>query len=674
VLNSKETSFRIDPANAIECDVYNFWQEIDCDNCNTLFSCTTATTLTYTNPTGGTLPLSGTSCSSFDCDDILSDIKYGHFIWLDRLYSELNDSTLIDNMSFSVMNNTKDKPKGNQRVSDESYINHLFNIQNINKYDVSYFLPESLGVGFDIQKSDCNSDIIEIKKYNDDIYTLISEEADGTLGFYSYTADTNDICELTSFVDEQCCNRVSKRLDYTFKINKPNYGWVDGACRWKEVNSIEDSCDSDCSYYGTQVEETKFIFSGASGVTLSSTCVDTPVCIKPLDYLDKEPNEVNIKPNFDEMVLSNLIDVKSRQVISDYPMLRLFYNQYLNANGCGASITNRLDYNTTFEVMDLIGDYWTDIIEQVVPATTIWDGCQNSGKVYRNTIFDQNKFPYKRYVLNYYNGDCEINEITRDAIAINTGSTIDLSESCLSGDCFGSDVTDCVEELKILIKELSAAIGVINASPITEQSQKILSLLEEKRAKALDDIAQKQVACQSIEQIASDKEIKTKILENNCDDIAKQLTEEEEKLNNNYVVGTLSYLRKKAFVDTLRIRYENCKRKTNINVTQYSTMFITQTYDNNEYEGDVNVFGDPDWDSDVELLHACGSMEYICPEKPSSENRAITVNGKMLERLVLVDVNGEDISNVECCQSLRGIPITDDNGDKYCLVPNYNKH
>ena len=41
-----------------------------------------------------------------------------------------------------------------------------------------------------------------------------------------------------------------------------------------------------------------------------------------------------------------------------------------------------------------------NLLEQVVPATTIWEGCDNSGKVYRNTIFDQNKYQYKRYSLN----------------------------------------------------------------------------------------------------------------------------------------------------------------------------------------------------------------------------------------------------------------------------------
>ena len=35
----KNTSFSIDPAKSIECDVYNFWKNINCDECPT--SCTT---------------------------------------------------------------------------------------------------------------------------------------------------------------------------------------------------------------------------------------------------------------------------------------------------------------------------------------------------------------------------------------------------------------------------------------------------------------------------------------------------------------------------------------------------------------------------------------------------------------------------------------------------------
>ena len=74
---------------------------------------------------------------------------------------------------------------------------------------------------------------------------------------------------------------------------------------------------------------------------------------------------------------------------------------YLNASNCGEDLSGKFTYNTMFEFMDKIGDYWLDLIEQVVPATTIWEGCDNSGKIYRNTIFDNNKFNYKRYSLNF---------------------------------------------------------------------------------------------------------------------------------------------------------------------------------------------------------------------------------------------------------------------------------
>jgi len=42
-----------------------------------------------------------------------------------------------------------------------------------------------------------------------------------------------------------------------------------------------------------------------------------------------------------------------------------------------------------------VGDYWVDLMEQVIPATTIW----NSTYEYRNTIFDQQKFQYRKSLV-----------------------------------------------------------------------------------------------------------------------------------------------------------------------------------------------------------------------------------------------------------------------------------
>jgi len=157
-------------------------------------------------------------------------------------------------------------------------------------------------------------------------------------------------------------------------------------------------------------------------------------------------------------------------------------------------------------------------------------------------------------------------------------------------------------------------------------------------------------------------------LQEECNEFAVDL-DTQEKLLSTYVVGTLSYERQLDVVYELRSKYESCVRKSKVNETKYNTLFITQVYDSNEYEGDVNVYGDPDWDSDVELLHACGSMGYICPESENTEivEKTITKDGEDTSHTVLINkTDGENISNIECCQKLGGSVITDDSVNVYC--------
>lgn len=624
VINNKSATFRIDPANALECDVYNFWKNVDCDTCDTLYSCTTATSITYTNPTGGTVVLNGSSCTSFDCDTITTQLRSNYESWKTLLVSELNNVDLVNNISFGVIEDTKNKNRGSQKVSKETYINNLYKISNVNKYDVDYYLPKSLGVGFDIQKNQCNTSVIEIKN-DDDTYTLIAEETNGDLGFYVYSADTNNVCEITSFIDSECCYRINDELNRSYKIDSKPYKWVDGKCKWGETDAIINKCDSDCSYYGVEKTLDRFIYNTPCDTILSANCVDTSVCIKPLEYLDKSPSDVRIKPNFDNMVLSNLIDAKSRQVISGYPLLSLFYQQYKNSGKCG-DFTNRLDYDSVFEIMDLIGDYWTDVIEQVVPATTIWDGCQNSGKVYRNSVFDQNKFPYKRYVTNYYDGDCQIEEITNSVVGLYSGGSIELTESCVAGECIGEEIIKCESELKSLeekkiylsdrIIELNKLINLTDSDITDVEKDNFRNLVSQYRKEivSIDTIIDsKKIECENIKQTYQNKKDTLNKLSNSCEDIAQQITFEEEKLKTNFVEGTVSYLNQMDLIFELKSKYNNCKNKNNINITKYNVMFITQMYDSNEYEGDVNVYGNDEWDSDSELLHDCGSVKNITP-------------------------------------------------------------
>ena len=102
---------------------------------------------------------------------------------------------------------------------------------------------------------------------------------------------------------------------------------------------------------------------------------------------------------------SILIDVKNRKTISSYPTLDLIYYRYLNAdNHCGSgNTTNSLTLESMEKYVDVIGTYWVDLIEQLVPATTIWGSSQINTDV---TTFSgngggsgTNKFIYKRGTL-----------------------------------------------------------------------------------------------------------------------------------------------------------------------------------------------------------------------------------------------------------------------------------
>ncbi len=66
------------------------------------------------------------------------------------------------------------------------------------------------------------------------------------------------------------------------------------------------------------------------------------------------------------------------------------------------------DYNKMDEVANKIGDNWVDVIEQVIPATTIWGNV----KVYENTVFDQQKFKYKLgTTFTCIENDCKLDDI-----------------------------------------------------------------------------------------------------------------------------------------------------------------------------------------------------------------------------------------------------------------------
>lgn len=112
---------------------------------------------------------------------------------------------------------------------------------------------------------------------------------------------------------------------------------------------------------------------------------------------------INPKPNkktfaeFAQTFYNNLINVRNRQTISDgktggYPALQSIYWKYLQTENTVNIPSNKFTYQKMIDFTLGIGDYWVRLLEQFVPATTIW----NTGQKMDNSIFHRQKFVWRR--------------------------------------------------------------------------------------------------------------------------------------------------------------------------------------------------------------------------------------------------------------------------------------
>jgi hypothetical protein len=93
----------------------------------------------------------------------------------------------------------------------------------------------------------------------------------------------------------------------------------------------------------------------------------------------------------------NTINVRNRQFITDgktggYPTLQSIYWRYLESLQIAGIQNDNFTYQTMIDYVNGLGDYWIRLIEQMVPATTIW----NTGTKYENSVFHRQKFVWRR--------------------------------------------------------------------------------------------------------------------------------------------------------------------------------------------------------------------------------------------------------------------------------------
>lgn len=194
----------------------------------------------------------------------------------------------------------------------------------------------------------------------------ITEENDETIGVYIskwVSGTTNTQENVSSQVTEECC----KVIDDAFEIYADMFN--QGINTYP--NATWDKNTNKCVY---------------------SKCGDNK-CIDLDSILTTEVNQIDTVNEFASVLSSELIDVKNRQTISSYATLRMLYDRYntRSLEFCGID-SSKYDYSDMDTFGNTVGDYWIDLIEQVVPATTIW----GSTYAYKNTVFDQQKFNYKR--------------------------------------------------------------------------------------------------------------------------------------------------------------------------------------------------------------------------------------------------------------------------------------
>lgn len=201
--------------------------------------------------------------------------------------------------------------------------------------------------------------------------------------------------------------------------------------------------------------------TGATSATTDHTSVDlTELLTVPL---------IELQDNDD--LLSIFINARNRKTLSGYPTIDLIYHRYNNAfEHCGVTV-NPLSSDTLDDFVGLIGSYWSDLIEQLVPATTIWTSILTSGG--GGNLFTgaaENKFKYRKYSTiaclgrPTYSAPSPVSGVTYMGLSENTATStlaIDVSVQDITDTVTNDLVENCSEITTIQLTDSSEFIGAV---------------------------------------------------------------------------------------------------------------------------------------------------------------------------------------------------------------------
>lgn len=306
-------------------------------------------------------------------------------ISLDKNCERVNRNDIIVSKSPGfVLNRIIDNKKS--WVNNNSLVSRAFNIHNLNN-----------GANIRQTNYDVNDErlIINTKEIDLDINIAKAIEYDVLTFIVDNPCLLNPLCTPCSIEAKQFQNGLFYKLQNYDQYDFQAIGSGDSEdCCLEDCNPciIDDNKvfeDDDCFNF---MDKDPYDFQdGNDDFELSGKCCGDKTHY--LDLITTDLNTITTVDMFETVISYELIDAKNRQTISSYPTLKALYERYLNSVEYCSNDSSGFNYSNMDQFAGLIGDYWVDIIEQVIPATTIW----GSVRVYTNTVFDQQKFKYRAY-------------------------------------------------------------------------------------------------------------------------------------------------------------------------------------------------------------------------------------------------------------------------------------
>jgi hypothetical protein len=161
-------------------------------------------------------------------------------------------------------------------------------------------------------------------------------------------------------------------------------------------------------------------------------------------------------------------------------------------------------------------------------------------------------------------------------------------------------------QLDQLITQLQSLTNQLNILTQTETSltQQITDLNEQLI------LLEKQCEELAAQQVQAEQDFQS--TKNDCYSLSVEIEMVQQQLMNtpnNSISGCTSnseYTSLLAYLESLREKYKKCiEGAVSTNISTYNTVFITQIYETNEYEGNVTVIGDDEWDDNDQLIVDC---------------------------------------------------------------------